>query len=321
MTQYEVIPEQPGILSAGEQFLAQFANPVAHPLGPPTVSQGTVTVDTALRQPTRITRSLMDLTMQRFFADRVFSSGGGVTGGAVVYDELVANDLYLDRDIERIAPGTEFPIVTSLRRAPKVAEVEKWGGKFFILREARDRNQTSVFARQVQQLANTIVRKINQRAVDVLEAAVQASPVRTLTGNNWDTVVTTGASASAANLWPARDFARVQQQAEIEEMGINYDLMIMHPNQYYQLAVIYGASLNDLLASVGMDVFVTNRVTAGSAYVVQQGQVGEMRIEAPLETETWYEEKTQRFWTQTSVRPLFFIDNRFAVIKLTGLGA
>jgi hypothetical protein len=66
-------------------------------------------------------------------------------------------------------------------------------------------------------------------------------------------------------------------------------------------------------------VFVTNRVAAGTAYAVAQGQVGEMRIEQPLETETWYEEKTQRFWTQSSVRPLFFIDNRFAVIKLTGL--
>ena len=108
-------------------------------------------------------------------------------------------------------------------------------------------------------------------------------------------------------------------QAEVEEMGVVYDLIIMNPTEYFQLATIYGASLNDLLSSLGFDIFVTNRVAAGSAYVVAQGQVGEMRIEAPLETETWYEEKTQRFWTQTSVRPLWFVDNSFAVLKLTGL--
>lgn len=314
-----VIPGQPGIMSAGELVQAQYVNPVAHPLGPPTISTTTMTVDLALQQPTRITRTLMDLSLQRFFADRVFSSGGGVTGGAVIYDPLIANDLYLNRDIERIAPGTEFPIVTSLRRAPSVALPEKWGGKFFILREARDRNQASVFARQVVQLSNTIVRKINQRSVEVLDAAVTAGS-RTMVGVNWQTVVTTGSSASNATLWPARDFAKVQQQAEVEELGVVYDLAIMNPQEYFQLATIYGAALNDLLNSLGFDIFVTNRVTSGSVYVVAQGQVGEMRIESPLETETWYEERTQRFWTQTSVRPLWFVDNQFAILKITGVG-
>jgi hypothetical protein len=313
-----LIPAQPGIKSAGELIQAQFSNPVAHPLGPPTISTTTMTVDLALQTPTRITRTLMDLTLQRFFADRVFASGGGVSGGAVIYDPLIANDLYLERDIERVQPGAEFPIVTSLRRAPSVALPEKWGGKFFILREARDRNQAAVFARQVVQLGNTIVRKINQRTIGVLDAAIAASG-RTIAGVSWGSVVTTGSSASNATLWPARDFAKVQQQAETEELGVVYDLIIMNPAQYFTLATIYGASLNDLLSSLGFDIFVTNRVTAGTAYVVAQGQVGEMRIESPLETETWYEEKTQRFWTQTSVRPLWFVDNPFAVLQLTGL--
>ena len=309
---------QPGLKSVGEPVLAQYVNPVAHPLGPPTISTTTISVDMALQQPTRITRTLMDLTLQRFFADRVFSSGGGVTGGAVIYDPLIANDLYLSRDIERVAPGAEFPIVTSLRRAPQVALPEKWGGKFFILREARDRNQAAVFARQVTQLSNTLVRKINQRAVEVLDAAVTAGS-RTIAGVSWSAVVTTGSSASNATLWPARDFAKVQQQAEVEELGVVYDLAIMNPTDYFQLATIYGSALNDLLSSLGFDIFVTNRVAAGSMYVVAQGQVGEMRIESPLETETWYEEATQRFWTQTSVRPLWFVDNQFAVLKVTGI--
>lgn len=310
---------QDGIVAADQVYEAQVVNPVAHPLGPPTVGPSSITVDMALRSPTRVTRTLMDLSAQRFFADRVFANTGGVTGGAVVYDEVLTNDLYTERDIGRVNPGDEFPIVTSLRRAPKVAEVEKWGGKFFVTVEARDRNDSSVFARHIQQLANTIVRKINQRAVEVLEAAVQAAPTRQVTGNNWTAVVTAGGTASNSTLWPGYDMARAQSLAEIDEMGIVYDLWIMNPQEYLQLARIYGTGLNDLLASLGISIFVTNRVTAGSAYVVQERQAGQMRVEQPLATTQWYEEETERYWTQASVRPMFFIDNRLAVLKFVGL--
>jgi hypothetical protein len=316
---WKPIPGQPGVVFAGPDIRAQVANPVFHPLGAPTVSSTTMTVDLALQSPTRVTRTVMDLTLQRFFADRVFANTGGVSGGAVVYDELIANDLYLERDIGRTTPGDEFPVVTSTRRAPKVAEVEKWGAKFYTTIEARDRNDVSVFTRHVRQLANTIVRKINQRAVEVLEAAVQASPTRQVTGNSWSAVVTAGSTASNSTLWPGYDFARAQMLAEVDELGIVYDLWILNPADYLQLARIYGTGLNDLLRSLGIDIFVTNRVTAGTAYVVAQRQPGQMRIEQALATEQWYEEKTQRYWTQTSVRPLMFVDNRFAVLKFVGL--
>jgi hypothetical protein len=261
----------------------------------------------------------MDLTLQRFFADRVFTNSGGVTGGAVVYDQLLANDLYLDRDFARVAPGDEFPLVTSSRRAPFVAEVEKWGAKFFVTVEARDRNDTSLFARHVRQMANTIVRKINQRAVEVLEAAVQQSPTRQVTGVSWGAVITAGSTASNSTVWPGYDMARAQMLAEQDELGIVYNLWIINPAEYLQLARIYGLGLNDLLASLGISIFVTNRVTAGTAYVVAEGQPGQMRVEQPLATEQWYEEETQRYFTQSSVRPLFFVDNRFAVLKFVGL--
>ena len=88
-----------------------------------------MTVETMLAQPTRITRMVMDITRERFIADRLFASGGGVTGGAVVYDEAQANEMYTNRDIEQVAVASEFPLVTAEQLAPKVAEVEKWGGK------------------------------------------------------------------------------------------------------------------------------------------------------------------------------------------------
>lgn len=293
-------------------------SPVAHPLGPPSVSGNNITVDTMLNQPTRITRMIMDLTLTRFIADRVFSSAGGVAGGAVLYDQAVANELYGGRDVQRVAPGAEFPLVTSERLVPRLAEVEKWGGKAFVTDEARDRNNAAGFTNQVRQLSNTIVRKLNQRAIEELDASI-ASSGQTVTGRNWQSVVTGGASQSSAAQWPARDFALASQMGEEDELGVVYTLWLLNPQEYTQLAIIYGQFLTDLLRSLNLTVYVSNRVPAGTAYAVAEGQVGEMRIEKALGSETWREQGTERTWVQSSVRPVMYVTNPFAALKFTGL--
>jgi hypothetical protein len=294
---------------------------VEHPLGPPVVTGTTITVDIAVNQPTRITSMIMDLTLQRFIIDRVFTSAGGVTGGAVVYDVLTTNELYLSRDIRRVAPGDEFPLVTGVRRAPVVAEPEKWGGKYFMTREAIRRNDVAQFTMRTRQLGNTVVRKLNQRAIEVIEAAVTAYG-QTVVGNNWNTVVTAGGSASNASAYPAYDFMNIQTLADNMELGVVIDLWIMNPAQWLRLGTIYGAYLGDLLTSMGISVFVSPRVPAGVAYALAEGQVGELRIEFPLATETQEEgapTMRQRTWVQTSVAPVMFVNQPFSLFKVTGL--
>jgi hypothetical protein len=294
---------------------------VAHPLGPPVVTQTSITVDIMLRQPTRITRLIMDMTLQRFVADRIFASGGGVTGGAVVYDSVEANDLYTLRDVERVAPGGEFPIITSARRAPGVAEVEKWGGKVWISDEAKDRNDSILFTNQLRQLSNTIVRKINARAIQTLDAMFTAYPARVVAaGGSWGAVTPYGASPTPPSQWPARDFAKAAEIAETDEMGMRYDLWILNPVDYTKLLILYGGDgIQELLSTLNLEIYVTNRQTAGLATVVASNQVGQMRVEQPLGTETWREPNRQRTWVQASVRPLFFCDNRFAALRFTGI--
>lgn len=291
----------------------------SHPLGPPTVVGTEITVDTMLQQPTRITRMIMDLSLQRFIVDRIFASAGGVTGGAVVFDVAQANELYATRDTQQTAPGSEFPLITTDRLAPSIAPVEKWGGKVFITDEARDRNNSAAFTNKLRQLTNTIIRKINQRAIQTLEDSITASG-HTVTGNNWSTVVVGGSSQSNVTLFPANDFRLVQQRADEDEMGITYNLWLLNPQEYTRLVVIYGtANLSALLQSLNISIYVSNRVPAGTAYAVAEQQVGEMRVEKPLGTETWREQDTERTWVQASVRPVMYVTDPFAVRKVTGL--
>jgi hypothetical protein len=294
--------------------------PVTFPLGPPEYSGNELTVDTALQQPTRVTRRIADITLQRFITSAIFASGGGVSGGAVVYEQATLNDLYLDRDVERVAPGDEFPLVTSSRQAPKVAVVEKWGGKFYITDEARDRNDIAHFNNQTTKLANTIVRKINTLAVATLDAAIAGlGGAGTFVGNNWSSVVTSGTSQTNAAGWPAADFAKAAMLADVEELGVIYDLWLLNPAQAMQLAVMYGSALADVLASAGIRTFVSNRITAGTAYAVATAQVGELRVEKALGTETWREGRIESTWVQSSVRPVMYVTDPFAVKKITGL--
>lgn len=311
-----------GIVAARNAIVAASPAAVPHPLGPPVISGTSITVDLMLQQPTRITKMIMDLTLQRFLADKVFASAGGVSGGAVVYDEAVLNELYTARDVERIEPGAEYPIITSERGVPKVAPVEKWGGRVWIADEARDRNNSAAFTNQIRQLANTVVRKLNQRAIGVLDASIAASG-QTIVGRSWATYAGLTPNTTAFNAGPLRDFALAQQSAEEDELGVRYTLWIINPNEYTNLIVGAGgpANFQAILTAMNIDIYVSNRVPIGTAYVVAGTSTGEMRVEQPLATVTYREEGRDRTWVKTGVRPVMYVTNPFAVLKFTGLNA
>jgi hypothetical protein len=296
-------------------------NPVAHPLAAPTVTGTLITVELMLQQPTRVTQFIMDITLQRFVLDRLFTSPGGVSGGAVIYDVVQANDVFTDRDVEPVSPGGEFPLVTSIRRAPKVAEVEKYGGKYFFTDEARDRNDQTAFRNENVKLGNTIVRKLNTRAIAVLEQAIADNAGQSqFVGHNWGVAIPNGSNPTPPAQTPAADFANANLLADQRELGVRYNIALVNPSQLNALRLFYQGNLEQMLTDNGFDeVYASNRIAVGTAYFIAEGQLGEMRLEQPLATETWREQGTQRTWVQSSVRPVMFVNNPFAVVKATGL--
>ena len=295
------------------------ANSTAYPLAAPVVNGSQITVQTMLNQPTRINRYLSDINLRGFISPLIFANAGGVTGGAVIYDQLTINDLFSTRDVQNVEPGAEFPIVTSENGEPLVAPVEKFGGKFFVTDEARDRNDGGVIQREGRKLINTITRKIDQKAISALDLAMSKYPGQTAVGVNWNSVVTNGSSASSAGAWPAADFAKVQLLADTQELGVQFDLWVVNPAQKAQFDLLYGASSASVLSAYGVRMVASNRVEAGTAYVLESGQVGEMRTEKPLSTETWRENTTQRTWVQSDIRPVMYVTNPYSLVKVTGL--
>jgi hypothetical protein len=111
----------------------------------------------------------------------------------------------------------------------------------------------------------------------------------------------------------------------VAELGIQYNIALVNPVQLNALRLFYTSTgnsggLEQMLQDNGYDeVYASNRIPVGTAYFVAEGQLGEMRLEQPLATETWREPETQRTWVQSSVRPVQFVNNPFAVVKATGL--
>jgi hypothetical protein len=292
-----------------------------YPLAAPTLSGNVVSVDLMLQQPTRVTRYLSDLMLKNYFANRIFTPAGGVSGGAVLYTQLTTNDLFPTRDVQNVEPGGEFPLVTFDRPTPLLAQVEKFGGKFFVTDEARDRNDPQLLQQGSMKLANAIYRGIHQRALAVLDAQISAlgGGAQTVVGHNWSTVVTAGTSATSASGYPAADFAAVQLLADQKELGVQFDLWIVNPAQLAAIKVLYGNTWFQVLQSWNITMIASNLVPAGTAYVVAEGQVGEQRLEKPLGSESWRENETQRTWIQSDVRPVFYVTNPYSVGKVTGL--
>lgn len=293
-----------------------------YPLGAPTISGNSITVDLMLKEPTRINQYISDIALKKYFADRIFRTGGGVTGGALLYSQLTANDLFATRGVQEVAPGAEFPEVSFDRPAPLVATVKKIGGKFRVTDEARDRNDLSSIETEGRKLGNTITKELHQRAIAELEASITAvgSPVQ-MTGVSWSDAAALTLTTTANSAQPAADFAKAQLKAETFELGGTFDLWIVNPQEMSNFQITYGDRWRDVLTNNGVDMIASNAVTAGSAYVVEERMVGEFRTEQPLNTVTWRDEATESTWTQTSIRPVFAVTNPYSILKVTGLAA
>jgi hypothetical protein len=109
-------------------------------------------------------------------------------------------------------------------------------------------------------------------------------------------------------------------QADKDELGVSYDTVFLNPLNVLRLHQIFASTLIQGLEDINLTIYATNRVAVGTGYVVASQQVGEMRLEKPLGTETWREQETERNWIQATVRPVMYVTNPYSVRKITAIG-
>lgn len=293
----------------------------AYPAGVPTVSGRTVTIDWLTESPKRVTRVLANLLLQRFIVDQIFAPAGDVSSGSVIYDQLTSNDLYAERDVQAIEPGGTHPVITFAGPVPLTAQSEKFGGKFPVFDEARRRNRTGQVIRALTQLANTIARKTQQRALFELSAAITANS-RTAVGTSWSAGAALLQANRAPNILPIADLTKVEQLNETVELGYVYNTMIVNPVDWRNFRMAAGgdaAAARELLRDSGItNVWKTNRKTVGSVYWLAARQVGELGFERGLFTETWRDEDHETDWYKSNILPVVYVTDPLAILETTG---
>jgi hypothetical protein len=300
------------------------ASPVTFPLGPAVASGNTITVDTALKQPTRITRDIARLADKQFFASKVFSGLPGVSGGSVLYElpPSTATDLFAERGFQEVVPGAEHPILTFIRGVPMVTRPRKIGGKFPVTREQKLRNDQRILQRAITQAANTMALQLDALGMAVLQAAITANS-RTMAGQSWATAAGTTMTTRSGTNVPAADVINAQQTVDDEERAHRLDSIIINPTQYSalaKLALATGQSVEQMLGAVGItNVIKSRRQTAGTALLFEAGAVGFWANEEPLRGKTWEEQDPEQTWYLWNIIPAVAVDDPYAMLQLTGI--
>lgn len=293
--------------------------PSPYPQAAPTVAGTNITVSMFLNSPARVQRAIENLALNRFVADLIFAEGPAAVGGAVIYDQVTANDTYLSQDVQEIEPGSEFPILSSPQAGPLVAIARKYGGEVLFTDEAIRRDNRQVVQRDLIRLRNTIVRKYDTLAMTALDAA----PILTMVGSgDWTTAATDIIS----------DLATAAFTIDSLDLGYAPDTMLINPAQ--ELDLLKDADIRtalprertDLPIATGnlgrlmdIDFVVTNRVTAGTAYLLQRRVAGGISDEVPLYARTVDDRRREAVFLHGARVGVPYVTDPKAVVKLTGI--
>lgn len=287
----------------------------------PTISGANLTLSVFLNTPARVQRAITDFTQQRFLMDRIFSQGPTATGGAVIYDQVTGTFFYLDRDVQEIRPGSEFPILNGGEQLPSVAVVRKLGGEVELTDEAIRRDNRALLSREMTRLGNNIVRYVDAAAI----AALNAAPILTLTAS--------GAWATNATDIIA-DIATGAEMIYGPDLGYTPDTLIVNPVNHMGMIKnttlrgslpredttprnpIFGGRINML---EGIDIFLTNRTPSGTAYLLQAKQAGSYSEEIPTYAKVIRDERKETNYIHGARVTVPYVTDPLCVVKITGI--
>ncbi|SKH28685.1 Uncharacterised protein [Mycobacteroides abscessus subsp. massiliense] len=284
----------------------------------PALTDRSLTVDVALKQPSILRDRIAKLADDQILLPNFFRPfGTQLQGGGLLYSTVQASDFFTS-DVEKRAPGAEYKIVEGVDPDPKLAVVEDWGGKFQVTAEQIRRNDVNYLDQQTTALVNTLVRKLDVRTVEELQASAIVSVAAS---GSWNGLTFVGpeANLTPSAQRPTAHFAQLQERADLEELGVVHDLLVVHPTQARQLREAYADTLEAALKSAGLRMVSNPRIPAGIAYACQKGMVGTVGFEAPLTVDIWEDKATRSTWVQAYVVPAFAVDRPYAAKKLAGL--
>lgn len=300
--------------------------PMYPPLPPVTANTNTaLTVSWMLKNPQFFRRRISDLMARRDYMGLIFGDGGNAAGGAAAYQVATSNIFTTQSDVEKIAPGAEYPKVKFDEETLNVITIDKRGGEFEVTDEMRLRNSVGIVEQRTQLLVNAVILKDWALGLSVLTAAISTYS-RSSAGNGWATYAAL-TNTTAPLLNPiTEDIATFTGAPEDEQSPYEYDLMIMNPQEWRMLVAVLGNAqkVDEYLKSLGVTrVWVTSLQTAGKIKYVDTGMVG-LRFweEAPgVQTKVYRAEGRDTDIVKAKNRAGYAVTDPLAIKEQTGAAA
>ena len=278
-----------------------------------------LTTAAVMSRPTIIRDRIAVLADKEILLPKLFRPyGARLDGAGMLYSVIAASSFFTADDVERRAPGTEYAVLRGVDPESKLAVVDDFGGRVQVLDEDVLRNDVNRLDAATIQLKNRIVRTLDVRAIAALEAA---APHSIAVSTPWDEQVIVGPATdiTPSGARPTAHFAAAQELADLDELGVVLDTLLLSPGGARALRTLYAEDLNDVLKSAGLTLFSSARIAEGTAYLVEAGAAGTVGFEVPLTVDVVPEKLTRSSWVMGYCVPALAVTNPGAVVKLTGL--
>ena len=288
--------------------------------GPVVGSNNEISVSRFLKNTPVVEKVLDNMAMQRMFAHKVFDVGPRTESGSILYSQITGEgSYYTSRDVQQITPGSEFPNVGIDEEELLVATVAKWGGRFGLTYESIDSDRRDLLNRALVRLSNTIARKVDTQCV----AALAAAGLQTAAASgDWSTAATDILG----------DVQTALGAIENQDLGYQGNLVLLNPAQALDLrkdadirnAMPRETTTNnmlwgrDLAGIAGIDDwFVSNRVPAGTVYIVQAKMIGSVSDAKPFYSRVVDKPETEEVLVMAARRFVPYITDPLAGFKIT----
>ena len=266
-------------------------------------SAGTsLTVNQLLRQPTTISRDLLNVILQRggFLADKLLVQGtpDQVAGGAARYQR--SGSSYLDGQVEEIGEDADWAR-SGWTEEMRTAAVKQYGLEVPISALSIRRNQVDQVTRAERRLANSLVKFVDTQAIAMLRT---------------DPDILGGAAADWTNAATdiISDIANAQEAMDVLDEGINGTTLFLPKTM--RVNFLKNTALRDALKALngsemvrtgqvanflGLEnIYFTNQIPDAEALLIDTGIAGTIADESPDPAEGW-----QAYQPGPGFRPIY----------------
>lgn len=280
----------------------------------PTVRDGRLNVQVAVQNPTAVRSVLARIIGDNLVMAQMFTPVGEVVqGGGILYYRATAADRLLTggtKTVEARTPGAEYPEGKPLEPDAVLAPVQDHGVIVPLPDEVTARSPQSA-ARALVQQANSLTMKLDELAIAAVRAELLEAQSPPIPGHDWSAINLFGdpTTITPSSDRFAADVAAARLAADLEQLGAQYDTLLVHPAQAYALRAAYGSALAAELESAGVTLIVNPLMTDGEAWIFQSKAVGQVGFEGDgLTVETWRDNRTRTNYVLAYAVPAFAVD-------------